>query len=97
MKGYMFQAKAPLEVGDEVLYLTGSSVAPRLSAHKVVDILAIHSAATGQVWFEYRLEDVLYPVPIEQIVARVVDNKAIELTDTVTASQEVTHGTCAGS
>jgi hypothetical protein len=49
------------------------------------------------VWFEYRLEDVLYPVPIEQIVARVVDNKAIELTDTVTASQEVTHGTCAGS
>ena len=97
MKGYMFQAKSPLEVGDEVLYLTGSSVAPRLSVHKVVDILAIHSAATGRVWFEYRLEDVLYPVLIEQIVARVVDDKAIELTDTVTASQEVTHGTCAGS
>lgn len=88
MKGYGFAAYSPLEVGDSVL----ARLSPLCTTdvRKVEDIYTVHSGRTGEVRIMYKLSNVSRPVPIDYIVARLVDGEVVSLGNEKVASREAT-------
>ena len=88
MKGYEFAAYSPLEVGDSVL----ARLSPLCTTdvRKVEDVYTVHSGKTGEVRIMYKLSNVSRPVPIDYIVARLVDGDLLPLSEEMAASKEVT-------
>lgn len=91
MKGSMFVAKSPLEIGDFVVLRSRDN-----AVHNVKDIIAIHSVRDGTTRFEYVLDgfadDVEVTIRAEHISHRIADGRFVSLSPEQSERREVDLG-----
>lgn len=82
MKARAFKAFCPLELGDAVIVrrriVADGGILEKEEARVIVDILAMHSAASGEVTFAYRLDDGRF-VGLRDIAARIVGGRRVRV------------------